>query len=171
MEALKEIANIAGKSGLYRIMKPSRAGVIVESLDEKKEKSMIGPTARVSVLKDISIYTDDEDQSKPLAEVFLAIYEKFGDDLPVNPRTASNSELADFIGEVVPAYDRDRVHMSDVKKLISWYLILRNNTPEIFEVAATESAEAGEEPAPQETQVEAAEEPAKEAKRPKAKKE
>ncbi|KAA9349700.1 DUF5606 family protein [Larkinella humicola] len=141
MEALKEIANIAGKSGLYRIMKPSRTGVIVESLDEKKEKTMIGPTARVSVLKDISIYTDDEEQSKPLADVFLAIYEKYEDSLPITPKSASNAELAEFIGEVVPEYDRDRVHMSDVKKMIGWYTILRKNLPEVFEKKAEETTD------------------------------
>ncbi|WP_138993507.1 DUF5606 domain-containing protein [Larkinella sp. C7] len=153
MEALKEIANIAGKSGLYRIMKPSRTGVIVESLDEKKEKTMIGPTARVSVLKDISIYTDDEEQSKPLADVFLAIYEKYEDTLPITPKSASNAELAEFIGEVVPEYDRDRVHMSDVKKMIGWYTILRKNLPEVFEKKAEETTdvEATAEAAPGET--------------------
>ena len=56
MELLKEIANFSGKSGLYRILKPGRGGVIVESLDGKREKSMIGASARVSVLKDISIF-------------------------------------------------------------------------------------------------------------------
>ncbi|MGA0557395.1 DUF5606 domain-containing protein [Larkinella sp. VNQ87] len=142
MEALKEIANIAGKGGLFRIVKPSRAGVIVEALDEKKEKSMIGPTARVSVLKDISIYTDNEEQSKPLGDVFLAIYEKYADELPITPKSASNDELADFIAEVVPEYDRDRVHMSDVKKMLSWYIILRKYLPEAFETKAEETPEA-----------------------------
>lgn len=69
MEALKQIANIAGHSGLYRILKPSRAGVIVETLDDKKAKTMMGPTARVSVLNDISIYVDTDEQSIPLGDV------------------------------------------------------------------------------------------------------
>lgn len=151
MDALKEIANIAGKSGLYRIMKPSRAGVIVESLDDKKEKSMIGPTARVSVLKDISVYTDDAEQSMPLADVLRAVYEKYGDELPLNPKAASNADLADFMAEVVPAYDRDRVHMSDVKKLINWYTLLRTHLPEAFD------SKADEETAQTETTVETGE--------------
>jgi len=138
MEALKEIANIAGKSGLYRILKPSRAGVVVESLDGKKTKELVGPTARVSVLKDISIYTDDENESTPLGDVFRSIYEKYGDNLTIQPKTASNAELAEFIAEVVPSYDRDRVHMSDVKKLISWYTILRTQLPEAFEQSTAE---------------------------------
>jgi hypothetical protein len=142
MESLKEIANIAGKSGLYRILKPSRAGVVVESLDDKKEKMLIGPTARVSILKDISIYTDDENESAPLGVVFQSIYEKYGDELPVSPKTSSNNDFADFLEEVLPAYDRDRVHASDVKKLISWYSILRTNAPELFATAAAEEAPA-----------------------------
>ncbi|WP_266363324.1 DUF5606 family protein [Tellurirhabdus rosea] len=144
MEALREVANIAGKSGLYRILKPSRSGVVVESLDDKKTKELIGPTARVSVLKDISIYTDNEQESAPLGDVFGAIFAKYGDNLPVVAKSASNSELADFLAEVLPEYDRDRVHMSDVKKLITWYGILRTNMPEAFEAAAPAEASSEE---------------------------
>jgi hypothetical protein len=102
-------------------------------------------------LKDISIYTDDEEQSKPLADVFLAIYEKYEDNLPIVPKSASNAELADFIAEVVPEYDRDRVHMSDVKKMIGWYSILRKNLPEAFETKPEETAEATQEETPSAT--------------------
>ncbi len=81
MEALKQIANVAGYSGLYRILKPGRAGVIVESLDDKKAKTMMGPTARVSVLNDISIYVDDdsEEKSVTLGDVLLTVREKYND--------------------------------------------------------------------------------------------
>lgn len=134
MEALKQIANVAGYSGLYRILKPGRAGVIVESLDDKKAKTMMGPTARVSVLNDISIYVDDDsdEQSIPLGDVLLTIHEKYGDKLTVDPK-GSNSELADFMAEVVPSYDRERVRATDIKKLVSWYGILRQHAPEVFD--------------------------------------
>lgn len=138
MEGLRQIANIAGYSGLYRILKPSRAGVIVESLDNKKEKTMMGPTARVSVLSDISIYVDTPDQSIPLADVLKAVADRFGDELPTDAK-GSNAELADFMGEVVPDYDRERVRASDIKKLVAWYGILRQYAPELFEVQAEES--------------------------------
>lgn len=150
MEVLKEIANIAGKSGLYRIMKPSRAGVVVESLDERKDKELVGATARVSVLKDISIYTDDESESVPLGDVFRAIFEKYGDDLPLSAKTASKAELSDFLESVLPAYDRDRVHMSDVKKLINWYTILRTNLPDAFTAESAEAATEEQEATPSE---------------------
>ena len=135
MEALKQIANIAGYSGLYRILKPSRNGVIVESLDDKRAKTMMGPTARVSVLNDISIYVDAEEQSKPLGDVLLAVNEKYGETLTVDPK-GSNDELADFMASVVPDYDRDRVRPTDIKKLIIWYSILRQYAPEAFEKVA-----------------------------------
>lgn len=140
MEALKQIANIAGYSGLYRILKPSRNGVIVESLDDKKAKTMMGPTARVSVLNDISIYVDAEDQSKPLGDVLLAVNEKYGENLTVDPK-GSNDELADFMASVVPDYDRDRVRPTDIKKLIVWYGILRQHAPEAFEKETDEVKE------------------------------
>ena len=152
MEALKQIANVAGYSGLYRILKPGRAGVIVESLDDKKAKTMMGPTARVSVLNDISIYVDDDsdEQSVPLGDVLLTVNEKYGNELSVSPK-GSNDELAEFMATVVPNYDRERVRPTDIKKLISWYGILRQYAPEVFEVTA---ADASEETAPAETQDE-----------------
>lgn len=133
MEALKQIANVAGYSGLYRILKPGRAGVIVESLDDKKAKTMMGPTARVSVLNDISIYVNDdsEEQSVALSTVLMAVQDKYGDQLPVTPKD-SNDQLADFMSSVVPAYDRDRVRTADIKKLVSWYTILRQHAPDVF---------------------------------------
>jgi hypothetical protein len=144
MEALRQIANISGYGGLYRILKPSRAGVIVETLDDKKVKTMMGPTARVSVLHDISMYVDTPDQSVALGEVLRAVAETFGDDLPVTSKS-SDAELRAFMDEVLPDYDRERVRMSDIKKLVSWYGILRQHAPEVFEAPAGDPAVAEEE--------------------------
>ena len=78
MEKLKEIAHISGKPGLYKIVKPTRTGVIVETLDAKKEKSVVGNNAKVSVLNEISVFMDDhQDSSKPLAEILTQINTKY----------------------------------------------------------------------------------------------
>lgn len=143
MDALKQIANVAGHSGLYRILKPGRAGVIVETLDDKKEKTMMGAQARVSVLNDISMYVDGSggtDESKPLGEVLKLVEARFGDNLPVNAKS-DGPYLVDFMAEVMPDYDRDRVRVSDIKKLVSWYSILRQYAPELFVVEATTEKE------------------------------
>jgi hypothetical protein len=133
MDLLKEIANVSGKGGLFRILKPSRAGVIVESLDEKREKTLIGPTARVSVLKDVSIFTDGEEESAPLADVFLKIREEHGEEVTLQPKTASDKELIEFLNKILPDFDRSKVYVSDIKKIISWYNLLSKYTPELFE--------------------------------------
>ena len=39
-------------------------------------------------------------------------------------RKASANELQAYFGEVLPNFDRDRVHNSDIKKLLQWYDIL-----------------------------------------------
>ena len=145
MELLKEIANVSGKGGLFRILKPSRAGVIVESLDEKHEKSLIGPTARVSVLKDVSIFTDGEEESAPLADVFLKIREVHGEQIALQIKSASDKDLIEFLNEILPDFDRSRVYVSDIKKVITWYNLLSKYVPELFVAAAEEVSEAKEE--------------------------
>jgi len=132
MELLKEVANVSGKGGLFRILKPSRAGVIVESLDEKREKSLIGPTARVSVLKDVSIFTEGEQESVPLADVFLKIKEVHGEQVGLQIKSASDKDLIEFLNEILPDFDRSRVYVSDIKKVITWYNLLAKYVPELF---------------------------------------
>lgn len=148
MELLREVANISGKPGLYRIVKPTRTGVIVETLDAKKEKTVVGGNAKVSVLKDISVYLNDrQDSSKPLAEIFEAIHQLHGTAIELDAKTASNAALLDFLGEVEPNFDRERVYPSDIRKMIVWYNIVAQNLPEAFiksEEADSESTSVSE---------------------------
>jgi len=141
MDLLKEIANVSGKGGLFRILKPSRAGVIVEGLDEKREKTLIGPTARVSVLKDVSIFTDGEEESAPLSQVFLKIREVHGETIELQTKTASDKDFIEFLNKILPEFDRSKVYISDIKKIITWYNLLSKYTPELFVEAAEETTE------------------------------
>lgn len=133
MELLNEVAHISGKPGLFKVLKPTRTGVIVETLDATKQKSVVGGQTRISVLKDISLYlADHQDSTLPLADLFLQIHAKFQGKLPLEPKKATDAELFDIIGGVVPNYDSDRVFASDIKKILSWYLILFTHVPELF---------------------------------------
>lgn len=133
MELLKDIANISGKSGLYRILKPSRSGVIVESLDDKKERQMVNASARVSILKDITIYTEVHNKVTPLSEVFVKIKELHGENVEIDAKNAANNVLFDFLASVMPDFDRQKVYHSDIRKMISWYNILAKYFPEALE--------------------------------------
>lgn len=165
MEILNEIAHISGKSGLFRVLKPTRTGVIVETLDAAKQKSVVGGQTRISVLKDISLYLDDhQDSTLPLGEIFLALHAKFNGSLPLEPKKATDAELFAQLQEVVPNYNQDRVYASDIKKILSWYLILSQFVPDAFP-----AVEKKEKPAKKE-KAEATETEATEKKEPKAKK-
>ena len=144
---LKDIAAISGKGGLYKILKPTRTGVIVESMDGQKKKMVVSGNARVSVLKDVSIYTTDADGSVPLEEVFYKIKEEFGDD-PGVESTSPPDELEAFLQHILPNYDAERVYSSDMKKLVMWYHILLKQAPDVLEKkeeAPTKEKKAGEE--------------------------
>jgi hypothetical protein len=142
MELLQEVANIAGKPGLYRIIKPGRAGVIVETLDGQKKKELIPANAKVSVLKDISIYTEEFDKSVPLADLFSKIRELFGEQVEMDVKAANATELFDFMAKILPDFDRERVYSSDIKKIVQWYNILSAQLPALFEAPSPAAEEA-----------------------------
>lgn len=129
---LKEIAAVSGKSGLFKILGPTRSGLILESLDEAKTKMVTPANQKVSVLDEISIYTTTAEGTVPLKQVLIKIKEKFGDDVQLNPDGGA-VVLSSFMSQVLPEYDESRVYDSDIKKLIKWYIILRRYALEIFE--------------------------------------
>jgi len=143
---LKEIASVSGKPGLFKVLKPTRTGLILESMDGKNTKIVTGPHHRVSLLHEISIYTEEYDKTIPLEEVFKKINKEFGDDPGVDSRSDAD-ELKAFMGHIIPDYDRDKVYVSDMKKLVGWYALLLKIAPDLMEDKAEkkENAESAEE--------------------------
>jgi hypothetical protein len=137
----KDIASVAGKPGLYRIVSPTRSGVVLEALDEKKTKLVAGMSMRVSVLNDISIYTLTEEGAEPLESVMKKIDANYQGDTGVDA-SATDAELRAFLKSVLPEFDQDRVYVSDIKKLNAWYLLIHKNCPEVFQESSTSEKEA-----------------------------
>jgi hypothetical protein len=137
----KDIASVAGKPGLYKIVSPTRSGVVLEALDEKKTKLVAGMSMRVSVLKDISIYTLNEEGAEPLESVMKKIEANYQGDTGVDA-SATDAELRAFLKSVLPEFDQDRVYVSDIKKLNAWYLIIYKNCPEVFQESDSTEKEA-----------------------------
>ncbi|GAA4314870.1 DUF5606 domain-containing protein [Nibribacter koreensis] len=160
---LREIASIAGMPGLYRIVAPTRSGIIVESLAETPVRSVAQARNRVSILHEISMYTNDEESTVPLEDIFDRVRSQYGDTLPVTAKS-SNPELAKFMETVLPDYDQDRVYASDMKKLVQWYTLVSKFVPY---TEVNEEAPAKEEAKAEKTEDSQEEAPAKE---PKAKK-
>lgn len=129
---LQTILAISGRPGLYKLLSRGNKNLIVEALDETHRKSPAFATDRITSLADIAIYTDTDDV--PLYKVLASLRDlEEGKPTSLNYRKASGDELREYMGKVLPSFDRDRVKMSDIKKLLQWYDILVNNGITDFE--------------------------------------
>ncbi|MFI5218500.1 MAG: DUF5606 domain-containing protein [Bacteroidia bacterium] len=120
--SLKGIMSVSGQGGLFKVVTQTKSGFVVESLADKK-RTVISTTQQISMLDDISMFMTDGD--KPLKEVLLTIKEKNGNDVPVNPKSEP-AELKKYFKSVFPTMDDQRVYVSDMKKIISWYGLLKD---------------------------------------------
>lgn len=119
----KTILAISGKPGLYELVSRAKASLIVEALDETHKRIPAFASDRVTSLADIAMYTDDEDM--PLYKILAALRDmEDSKKVSINWRKASAKELQDYFAKFLPNFDRERVHNSDIKKLLQWYDIL-----------------------------------------------
>lgn len=142
---LSDIATISGKGGLFKVLAPTKSGVILESLDDAKSKMVATTNHRLSLLNEISIYTTTKEGTVGLEDVLKKIHKEFNDDLGVDVNS-DPSELKAFMKSVLPDYDEDRVYLSDIKKLVKWYDSILKHAPELFasSVENQESAKSAE---------------------------
>lgn len=117
---LSKILTISGKSGLFKVVSQSKGGLVVESLADGK-KIPVFLSDRSSALGDISIFSPTEDI--PLKEVLLKIFEKEGGKPCIDPREEP-AKLKAYFETILPDYDRERVYISDIKKVFAWYNLL-----------------------------------------------
>ena len=123
---LKTILAISGKPGLYKLISQGKNMLIVEALSADKKRMPIYASDKVISLGDIAMYTDAD--QIPLSEVLESVKTKEGGkETSLDYKKASAEELGEFMAAVLPNYDRDRVHLSDIKKLIQWYNLLVSN--------------------------------------------
>lgn len=128
---LKDLASVSGKGGLFKVLKPGKAGMILESLDDTKTRIVASATTKISLLDEISIYTRTKEGTTPLVDVLRKIRKEFDGDLGVDGNS-DPSELKAFMKSVLPDFDEERVYVSDIKKLVKWYLAIRVAAPEIL---------------------------------------
>jgi cell division septation protein DedD len=118
---LKDILSISGEPGLFKFIAQGRNAIIVEHLETKKRKTASG-SAKVSSLEDISIFTEKEDL--PLGKVFDLIFEKEKGGQAIDSKSDA-VKLKVWFEMIMPEYDKDRVYVSDMKKVVTWYNILQ----------------------------------------------
>lgn len=119
---LKDILSISGEPGLFKFIAQGKNAIIIEHLETKKRTSAYS-SAKVSSLEDIAIFTDNEDM--PLGKVFDLIFEKENGGKAIDSK-ADAGKLKVWFEGILPEYSKDKVYMSDIKKVAQWYNILHN---------------------------------------------
>lgn len=128
---LKDLASISGKGGLFKVLKPGKAGMILESLEDPKTRLVANPNLKLSLLDEISIYTRTKDGTTALGDVLKKIHKEFPGELGIDSNS-DPAELRAFLKSVLPEYDEERVYVSDIKKLVKWFEVIRKAAPEIL---------------------------------------
>jgi hypothetical protein len=138
---LEKIISVSGKSGLFKVVSAGKVAVVAESLVDGKRQPILS-TQRVSTLADISMFTYEEDV--PLKQVLSNMKNIYGEgDGPSS--NLSGSALREEFKKVLPDFDEDRVYESDIKKLFSWYGLLKSRNMLDFEASEETSSEESEE--------------------------
>lgn len=117
---LKDLMAISGHAGLFKFISQARNGIIVESLETGKRMNAFA-TMKVSALEDIAIYTDDKEI--PLEEVLVSLHKYENGGEAISPKS-DPEDLKDYFSAILPEYDRERVYVSDIKKVLAWYNLL-----------------------------------------------
>jgi hypothetical protein len=134
---LKEILSISGQPGLYKLISKGNNSIIVESLLTGK-RSPAHSSNKITSMEDIAIFTNNGEV--PLKEILKKIEEIELTQPIVSPK-ASNNELKSFFKIALPDYDEERVYVSDIKKIVSWYLLMKEKGLLIFDEVADEVAD------------------------------
>ncbi len=144
---LKDLMAISGHGGLFRFLSQGRNGIIVESIETGKRMQAFS-TMKVSALEDISVYTEEEEIQ--LEQVFSAIHKYESGKETISPKSDPD-DLKDYFSAILPEYDRDRVYVSDIKKILTWYNLLLKH--DLIETGKDEKKGAGKtaEPADKKT--------------------
>lgn len=116
---LKDYLAVSGLPGIFRMVASRNNGLIIEDLDEGKRRFVSSRKHQFTPLESIAIYTDDGDSTE-LKNVFGNMLEQLEDNPPVNPN-GPTEELKEYFTDVLPTYDKNRVHTGDIKKVVKWF--------------------------------------------------
>jgi len=114
----KKLVTIVGKSGVFEILNQRPDGLIVKSLLDGKSQFASSRLHHFTLLENISIYTDLD--SEPLFDIFQVMLDK-QDNLPLPDPKGSGDDLKAYFEQILPGFDKERVYVSDIKKIIKWF--------------------------------------------------
>ena len=119
----KEIIAVTGQPGLKKLVANRNDGLILSELDGSNKKFYSNRQHMFSPLENIAIYTDED--TVALLDVLIEMKNQKSKNAPVDAN-AGNDVLRNYLGTILPNFDRERVNISDIKKLIKWFAILED---------------------------------------------
>jgi hypothetical protein len=135
----REIVAVTGLGGLFQLMASKQDGAIVRSLEDKSTRFVSSRVHNFTPLESIEVFTTGENVN--LSEVFKAMLDQEAKTAPLDAK-ADNNAVKAYFKSVFPSFDEDRVYVSDMKKMVKWYVILKANDLLRFDEAAEEGNEA-----------------------------
>ncbi len=141
---------IAGVPGVHKLVTSRSNGLVIEDRNEGRTRFVAARQSQVTPLASIAIYTETEEGTVALTDVFQKMLDQL-DATPTPGPNASSNEFRAYFSAILPEHDHDRVHINDIKKCVKWFNFMREKG--IFEEARLEAeAEKNAEP---ETKTEA----------------
>lgn len=122
---LSDILTITGLPGLYKPVTERKGGLIVESLADGKRRFAPQRKHQFAPLESMAMYTNDG-EAEPLGELFKRMNER-AEEHPAPQPKASKDELYGYLNIILPNYDPELVHASDVKRLLKWYHFMKTH--------------------------------------------
>ena len=139
----REIVAVTGLSGLFQLLTTKSDGAIVRSVAEKTTKFISARQHNVTPLESIEVYTTGDNVR--LQTVFQKMMEQETAFPPSDVKTNDNAAIKAYFKNIFPEFDEERVYVSDMKKMLKWFEILRANDLLQFEAEETEEAAPAEE--------------------------
>jgi len=138
----KEIVVVTGEPGLFQLVSSKSDGAILRTLDGQTTKFVPSRNHQFTPLESIEVFTTAENVS--LMEVFRTMLAQEAD-TPVIEANKDAKDIKGYFDKVYPNLDGSRVYMSDMKKMLKWYPLLKKHAL-ISEEAAEDTEAAPETP-------------------------
>jgi hypothetical protein len=122
---LSEILSVTGLPGLYKSVTERKGGLIIENLADGKRRFAPQRKHQFAPLESMAMYTDDG-EAEPLAKLFARMNEQ-AEDKPAPKPSESKAVLFEYIADVLPNFDKELVHVGDIKRLLKWYHLMKDN--------------------------------------------
>jgi hypothetical protein len=133
-----KLISVTGFSGLFELVTSKTDGAIVRSLEDNTTKFVSSRVHQFSHLESIEVYTTDDNVN--LADIFKAMDAS----TEALPSEKDNKAVKSYFEKVFPSMDFERVYSSDMKKMVRWFGVIKQQNIEIVLTEMDEEEEGNE---------------------------